>query len=55
MSESIANGEEFRNDTRSRRALAPEALRELTRLDPVRSTLSVLATVAVIAARSPGR
>ena len=50
MSESIANGEEFRNDTRSRRALAPEALRELTRLDPVRSTLSVLATVAVIAA-----
>ena len=50
MSESIANGEEFRNDTRSCRALPPEALRELTRLDPVRSTLSVLATVAVIAA-----
>ena len=50
MSESIANGEEFRNDTRTRRALPPEALSELTRLDPVRSTFSVLTTLAVIAA-----
>ena len=50
MSESMANGEEFRDDTRTRRALPPEVLRELTRLDPVRSTLSVLITLAVIGA-----
>ena len=50
MSDSIANGEEFRDDTRIRRALSPETLRELTRLDPVRSTCSVLTTLAVIAA-----
>ncbi|MDD9980104.1 MAG: hypothetical protein OXU81_01900, partial [Gammaproteobacteria bacterium] len=50
MSDSIANGEEFRDDTRIRRALPAETLRELTRLDPVRSTCSVLTTLAVIAA-----
>ena len=50
MSESIAIGEEFRDDTRIRRVLPPEVLRELTRLDPVRSTFSVLTTLAVIAA-----
>ena len=50
MSDSFANGEEFRDDTRIRRALPPETLRELTRLDPVRSTCSVLTTLAVIAA-----
>lgn len=49
MSESIATGEEFRNDTRTRRTLPPETLRALTRLDPVRSTLSVLTTLTVIA------
>ena len=50
MTVSIAIGEEFRDDTRTGRVLPPEVLRELTRLDPVRSTLSVLATLAVIAA-----
>jgi len=50
MSESIATGEEFRDDTRVRRALPPDVLRELTRLDPVRSTFAVLTTLAVIAA-----
>ena len=50
MSESIATGEEFRDDTRIRRVLPPEVLRELTRLDPVRSTFSVLTTLAVITA-----
>ena len=50
MSESVATGEEFRDDMRIRRALSPEVLGELTRLDPVRSTFSVLTTLAVIAA-----
>ena len=50
MPDSTANGEEFRNDTRVRRALSPEVLRELTRIDPVRSTISVLTTLAVIVA-----
>ena len=35
MSDSTANGEEFRDDTRVRRALPPEVLRDPTRIDPV--------------------
>lgn len=50
MCESIATGEEFRDDTRIRRVLPPQVLRELTRLDPVQSTFSVLTTLAVMAA-----
>ena len=50
MPDSIANGEEFRDDRRVRRALPPDVLRDLTRIDPVRSTLSVLTTLAVIVA-----
>ena len=50
MAESTATGEEFRDDTRNGRVLPPEVLRELTRLDPMRSTLSLLTTLAVVAA-----
>ena len=52
MAESIATGEEIRDDTRNGRVLPPEVLRELTRLEPLRSTLSLLTTLAVIAATS---
>ena len=48
MVETTASGEEFRDDTRNGRVLPPEVLHELTRLDPVRSTQSLLATLAVI-------
>jgi fatty acid desaturase len=42
-----AAGEEFRDDVRKR--LPPEALAPLTRLDPVRSTLAVVQTSALLA------
>ena len=54
MSESIAIGEELRNDTRTHRALPPDGLRELTRLAPVRSTLSVPTTPVAAAASNRG-
>jgi fatty acid desaturase len=52
-----AHGEEFREDlrpvarqaTQARRALPPEVLARLTRLDPLRSSLAVLQTAAIIA------
>jgi fatty acid desaturase len=42
-----ATGEEFRDDVRKR--LPPDALAPLTRLDPVRSTLAVVQTFALLA------
>ncbi|MGL4576046.1 MAG: fatty acid desaturase family protein [Burkholderiaceae bacterium] len=61
MSEQIKHGEEFRDDARpvsgavagsanaqARKALSPQELRELTQLDPVRSTLAVLRTFVPI-------
>ena len=50
MSDSIENGKEFRDDARVRHALPPDVLHELTRLDPVQSTFSVLTTLGVVAA-----
>ena len=44
----FAKGEEFRDDVRKK--LPREALAPLTRLDPIRSTLAVAQTFALIAA-----
>ncbi len=41
-------GEEFREDTRKAAKLPPALVKELTRIDPVKSTLSVIQTLGVI-------
>tara|TARA_Y100000588_G_scaffold207424_1_gene221210 strand:+ start:73 stop:1092 length:1020 start_codon:yes stop_codon:yes gene_type:complete len=45
----MSNGAEFRDDGRRVRGLPPEEVRRLTRLDPVKATLAVVRTYAVIA------
>ena len=46
MAEAMREGEEFRDDRRRNRPLPPEVVRELTRLDPWRSSLAMLQTLA---------
>ena len=44
-----ATGEEFRDDTRRLRGLAPATVKRLSRLDPLKATLAVAETWGVIA------
>ena len=45
-----AGGDEFRDDRRRVRPLAPDAVKRLSALDPVRATLAIAGTLGVIAA-----
>ncbi|MBL4666908.1 MAG: fatty acid desaturase family protein [Sneathiella sp.] len=50
MTEKIGKtGSEFRNDNRRTRALPPAIIKELTRLNPYKSTLAIFETVGVLA------
>ncbi|MBL4666023.1 MAG: hypothetical protein JKY04_01500, partial [Sneathiella sp.] len=42
-------GSEFRDDNRRTRALPPATIKELTRLNPYKSTLAIFETVGVLA------
>jgi fatty acid desaturase len=50
MATSTARGEEFREDARRRIGLQPELIKRLTRIDPVRSAVSVALTVGLTVA-----
>ncbi len=47
--QTIKTGAEFRNDNRKTRSLPPAMVKELTRLNPLKSTLAIFETVGVIA------
>ncbi len=49
MTIEVSIGQEFRNDTRRNKSLPPDVIKRLTRLNPVKSTLSLVETVGIIA------
>ncbi|MCG8491747.1 MAG: fatty acid desaturase family protein [Sneathiellales bacterium] len=50
MKTEVQKGQEFREDTRRAKSLPPEIIKRLTRINPLKSTLGLLQTVAILAA-----